>query len=166
MLGIKLSSLLLLMAFASLAKAQVKAGTMVRAKVVETQDSIEYYETDFSSRQKSYMDLLAGTWTVSTMKKNSQKDPHRLIDVALTLNKDSSFTGIAACNKIWGKFTIRGTSIKFGEIASSGKTCAKQEEENTLLQLLRETVSNYSVTKPSLLLRNGSGVIVFEAARN
>jgi heat shock protein HslJ len=43
--------------------------------------------------------------------------------------------------------------------------CGKQEEENWFLQLLQETVSNYSVTKPTLLLRDGSSNIVFEARR-
>jgi heat shock protein HslJ len=72
---------------------------------------------------------------------------------------------MASCNKIWGKFSIKGTSIRFGAISTTRNTCDQQEEEYALLQVLREAVSNYSVTKPTLLLRNGSGVVVFEATR-
>jgi hypothetical protein len=44
-------------------------------------------------------------------------------------------------------------------------SCSKQQEETWFLQLLQETVSNYSVTQPKLLLRDGSSNIVFEATR-
>src|SRR5687767_2774387 len=165
MMTIKIPALLLLLTLASFANAQVKAGTMLRTKVVEAEDSVVFYETDVATRQKSYMDILAGTWIIQNMKTQSQKNLYALTGVELTLNKDSSFTGNASCNKISGKFTVRGTSIRFVDIVSTRKTCAKQDEENTFIQLLREAVSNYSVTKPSLVLRNGSGVAVFEATR-
>jgi putative lipoprotein len=92
-------------------------------------------------------------------------DADHLTGVTLTLNSDSSFTGQASCNKIWGKFSIKGTSIKFNDIASTKMSCSKQEEENWILQLLQNTVSAYSVTRPTLLLRDGSSNIVFEANR-
>ena len=145
--------------------AQINAGTIVRSKQVPGKDSVVFYETDIATRQKSYMNLLVGSWTVTTMKKQSKADPDHLNGVTLTLNKDSSFTGTASCNKIWGKFSIKGTSIKFNDIASTKMTCTKQDEENWLLQLLQETVSNYSVTKLVLLLRDGASNIVFEATR-
>src|SRR5688500_14866662 len=145
--------------------AQINAGTIVRSKQVPGKDSIVFYETDIATRQKSYMNLLVGSWTITTMKKQSKADPDHLNGVTLTLNKDSSFTGKASCNKFWGKFSIKGTSIKFNDIASTKMTCNKQDEENWLLQLLQQTVSNYSVTKPVLLLRDGASNIVFEATR-
>ena len=142
---------------------QLKAGTLIRKKVVSEKDSIEFYETDYATRQKSYMNLLVGTWSITTMKKQSQLEADNLAGIMLTLNKDSTFSGLAGCNRIWGRFSIKGTSIKFNELASTKKTCAKQEEENWILKLLQETVSRYSVTKPLLLLRDGSSNIVFEA---
>ena len=145
--------------------AQLNAGTIVRTKEVAGKDSIIYYETDVATRQKSFMNLLVGTWVITTMKKQSQMAPDHLTAITLTLNKDSSFTGQGSCNKIWGKLGVKGTSIKFNNIASTRVACSKQEEEKWLLQLLRETVSNYSVTGHSLLLRDVSGNIVFEAER-
>ncbi len=162
---LKLFPLLVTCIFCIQSSAQINAGTIVRSKQVPGKDSIVFYETDIATRQKSYMNLLVGSWTFTTMKKQSMIDPDHLNGVELTLNKDSSFTGQVSCNKIWGKFSIKGTSIKFNDIASTKSTCNKQEEENWLLQLLQETVSNYSVTKPTLLLRDGSSNIVFQASR-
>jgi len=151
--------------FSVQSSAQINAGTIVRSKEVSGKDSIVFYETDYATRQKSYMNLLVGTWTITTMKKQSKADAHHLNGVTLTLNKDSSFTGKASCNKIWGKFSIKGTSIKFNDIASTKLTCNKQDQENLVLQLLQQSVSNYSVTKPKLLLRDGASNVVFEATR-
>ena len=145
--------------------AQINAGTIVRTREVPGKDSVVFYETDIATRQKSFMDLLVGTWTLTKMKKQSQMDADHLKGILLTLNKDSSFTGQASCNKITGKFSIKGTSIKFNDIVSTKMFCNKQEEEKWILQLLQGTVSNYTVTKPNLLLRDVSGNIVFEADR-
>ena len=145
--------------------AQLKAGTIIRTKEVPGKDSIEFYETDYATRQKSFMNLLVGTWNITTMKKQSKIDAVHLSGVTLTLNNDSTFTGQASCNKIWGKFSIKGTSIKFKDIAATKRSCSKQEEENWILQLLQKTVSNYSVSKPVLFLRDGSSNIVFQAKR-
>ena len=111
------------------------------------------------------MNLLIGTWVIKTMKKQSQMEPDHLTGVTLTLNKDSSFTGQGSCNKIFGKLSIKGTSVKFNDIASIRMACNRLEQEKWLLQLLQETVSNYSVTTAGLLLRDVSGNIVFEAER-
>src|SRR5215203_3176673 len=162
---LKLVSLIITCIVCFQSSAQINAGTIVRSKEVPGKDSIVFYETDFATQQKSYMNLLVGSWTITTMKKQSQADPDHLKDVTIQLKKDSSFTGKAGCNNIWGKFSIKGTSIKFNDIASTKFTCAKQEEENWLLQLLQQTVSNYSVTKPLLLLRDGASNVVFEATR-
>ena len=162
---LKLVSLVIPCIFWFQSSAQINAGTIVRSEEVPGKDSIIFYETDYATRQKSYMSLLVGSWTITTMKKQSQADTDHLKGVTLTLNKDSSFTGKASCNKIWGKFSIKGTSIKFNDIASTKLTCAKQDEENWVLQLLQQTVSNYSVTKPALLLRDGASNVVFEATR-
>lgn len=160
------ASILTLCLFCSIiSSAQIKAGTIVRTREVPGKDSIVFYETDVATRQKSFMDLLAGNWNLTRMKKQSQMDADDLTGITLTLNKDSSFTGQASCNKIWGRFSIKGTSIKFNNMASTKMSCAKQDEETWLLKLLEESVSNYTVSKQGLLLRNVSGNVVFEAER-
>ena len=161
----KLFTLLIFVLSALQSLAQINAGTLIRTREVETSDSIEYYITDYATRQKSYMNLLVGTWNVTIMKKQSRIDPDHLTGVTLILKDDSTFSGNASCNKIWGRFSIKGTSIKFNDISSTKTRCGKQEEENWILELLHNTVSNYSVTRQTLLLRDGSSNIIFEAAK-
>jgi heat shock protein HslJ len=161
----KLVTLLLGFIFCIECSAQVKAGTIILTKEVPGKDSIEFYDTDYATRQKSYMNLLVGTWAITTMKKQTGIDADHVTGVTFTFNRDSTFTGQASCNKIWGKFSIKGTSIKFNDIASTKMACGKQEEENLFLKLMQETVINYTVTRPKLLLRDVSGNIVFEAVR-
>jgi heat shock protein HslJ len=157
---------LILFFVATEASAQLKAGTIVaRTKEKEKSDSIVFYETNIGSRQSSHLNLLTGTWNVLVMRKQARMDPDQLNTITLTLNPDSTFTGQASCNKFWGKFSLKGTSIKFNNITSTKMTCDKQEEENSLLRLLQNTVSNYTVTSSKLLLRDGSSNVVFEAGK-
>jgi heat shock protein HslJ len=100
------------------------------------------------------------------MKRQSRMKAEVLTNVFLKLNSDSTFTGRAGCNDIFGKLSVKGTSIKFNSIGSTKKTCAKAEEETWVLKLLQQTVSNYSVTSNTLLLRDGSSNVVFEAKKN
>ena len=159
-------ALLLFIVAGTDASAQLKAGTLVRTKTVPVADSIEYYETDYATRQKSYMNLLVGAWYITSMKRQPRIKAEVLTDVVLNLKSDSTFTGSSGCNKISGNLSIKGTSIKFTSIASAKKTCAKAEEERWILKLLQETVSNYTVTDNTLWLRDGSSNVVFEAKKN
>ncbi len=159
-------ALLLLIVLGTSASAQLKAGTIVRTKAASAPDSIEYYETDYATRQKSYMNLLVGTWYVTTMKRQPRIKAVVLTDVVLNLKSDFTFTGRASCNEISGKLSIKGTSIKFNGIAAPKNICAKTEEERWMLKLLQETVSNYTVTNNTLWLRDGSSNVVFEARKD
>lgn len=162
---LKSFALLISVCYCITSTAQINAGTIIRTKEVPGNDSIVFYETDYATRQKSFMNLLVGSWVITSMKRQSHKNPEHLTGVTLTLNKDSSFTGQGSCNKIWGKFSVKGTSIKFIDIASTRRACNRLEEEKWLLQLLRQAVTNYTVATPNLLLRDVSGNIVFEAER-
>ena len=66
---LKLVSLVIMCIFYIQSSAQINAGTIVRSKEVPGKDSIVFYETDYATRQKSYMSLLVGSWTITTMKK-------------------------------------------------------------------------------------------------
>jgi heat shock protein HslJ len=149
--------LLFVLAFTAFeTSAQVKAGTIVmHQKEAQKPDSLVFYETNIGSRQSSHLNLLSGTWNISVMRKQARSNPDQMNAISLTLNPDSTFTGQANCNKFWGKFSLKGTSIKFNNIASTKMTCDKQEEENWLLRLLQNTVSNYTVTPSTLFLRDG-----------
>lgn len=128
-------------------------------------DSVEYYEVDITARQKNYIDLLVGSWTIDTMHRQSRMEGEALTGIFLNFKTDSSFNGNAGCNQISGKYILKGTSIKLSNIISTKMACDKLDQETAILRLLEETVSAYTVDKSKLLLRDGSTNIIFHASR-
>ena len=165
-LQVLLFSFCMLLSVASSAqKKQGKRSIIIHRDTSLAKDSIEFYETDFEARQKNYMYLLQGAWDIDIMKRQAMTEDEKLTNVYLVFNADSTFIGNAGCNKISGKYSIKGTGIKFKNITTTFMGCDKQEQENEFLRLLQETVSAYTVSNQSLLLRDGSSNIVFQANR-
>jgi heat shock protein HslJ len=159
--------LLLSIFFSTYSYAQVKAGTIVRPKVVESTDEVvEYYEVEVATTQKSSLNLLKGSWNVTSMRRQPRVDAELLTNASLTISGDSSFAGNTGCNRMSGKFILKGAGIKFDKIVTTKMACSNIEQEAALLKLLQQTISKYSVTQDSLYLRDGVGNIVFEAKRN
>lgn len=131
----------------------------------EPKDSIEFYETEFKVKQKSYKKEMEGKWTVATMRRQQKAELEQLSGVTIDFSVDSSFSGKAPCNRIGGVYTLKGTSIRFSRIFATRMACDKLEQESAFLKLLEGTVSAYTVEENKLLLRDGSGNIVFELKR-
>lgn len=158
-----LGAVLCLCAFAS-CTAQKKAKRPVQDSTNYVKDSVEFYETTFETRQKDYRELLIGEWIIDTMHRQAKLPGEKLQGVHIAF-ADSTFTGNAGCNRVSGKYTLKGTSIRFSDIISTKMACPQIETETALLQLLENTVSAYTVSKTSLWLRDGSSNIVFHASR-
>jgi heat shock protein HslJ len=131
----------------------------------DTTTKVEYYETDFEARQKDYLNLLMGDWTVSTMQRQARLGIENLNNTSLKLNPDKTFAITSGCSHITGNYSVKGTSIKFNNAVSNNNGCTTTEQENELMRLLTNTVSAYTVSSNSLLLRDGSTNIVFKAGR-
>jgi heat shock protein HslJ len=128
-------------------------------------DKIIFYETEIEARQKNDLNLLAGTWDFVTMQRQARINAESLSNTFLSIASNNTFTGKGGCNNISGKFVLKGTGIKFDNIVSTKMSCNNIEQETTFLKLLNERVSAYTVTKDSLLLRDGAANIVFRAFR-
>ena len=131
----------------------------------DTSTKVEYYETDFEARQKDYLNLLMGDWTISTMQRQARLNSENLNNVALSLNADKTFRIATACSTISGTYSVKGTSIRFNTIVSASNGCGTTEQESELVRLLGQTVSAYTVNSNSLLLRDGTSNIVFRAEK-
>jgi heat shock protein HslJ len=138
---------------------------IVRGDTTIKKDSIEYYEVDIVGKQKNYMDVLIGNWTIDTMHRQAKMGGEILTGIFLNFKADSSFNGNAGCNNISGKYVLKGTSIKLNNIIATRMACDRLEQETAFLRLLEETVSAYTVDKTRLLLRDGSTNIIFHASR-
>lgn len=126
---------------------------------------VEYYETDFEVRQKDYINLLTGTWTINSMQRQARLPIENLSGMTLVLNTDRSFNIKADCGNITGNYTVKGTSIKFSNVSSNTNSCTNTEQVSELVRLLSNTVSAYTVDNSSLWLRDGSTNIIFKAGK-
>src|SRR5687767_3151322 len=133
------------------------------AKDTAVKDSVEFYETDFEVRQKNWWNQLQGGWVIGTMRRQAKMDEENLSGFYLQFYEDSTFNGNSGCNRISGKYSIKGTSIKFNNIVSTRMACDRSEQEAAFMKLLEGTVSAYTVSPTQLLLRDGSSNIVFTA---
>ena len=144
--------------------AQKKAGSTQR-DTTAVKDSVEFYETDFEVRQKNYWNLLQGGWVINTMRRQAKMDEEQLSGFYLQFYQDSTFNGNSGCNRISGRYSIKGTSIRFSNIVSTKMACDRMEQEAAYLKLLEQTVSAYTVGGTQLLLRDGASNVVFSANR-
>jgi heat shock protein HslJ len=128
-------------------------------------DSVEYYNAEIGTIQKSYKKELQGKWNITVMHRQQKAIPDKLTDVSITFNPDSTFTGKAPCNTFGGIYTLKGTSVRFSKIISTMMACPQMEQETELLKLLEQTVSAYSVSEKQLYLRDGAVNNVFECAK-
>ena len=131
----------------------------------DTTTKVEYFDTDFEARQKDYMNLLMGDWTISTMQRQARLNAENLTNTSLRLNADRTFKISSVCSNITGTYSVKGTSIKFNDVVANNNGCSVTEQENEMMRLLGHTVSAYTVSSNSLLLRDGSTNIVFRAGR-
>ncbi|MEI6948320.1 META domain-containing protein [Paraflavisolibacter sp. H34] len=164
MRGPKLIPFILFLLFACDSYAQLKAGT-IRVRREVAQDSIIYEEDPVVAKHADYMDSIAGNWEVVTMKRQTGRETDYMVNASLVLNKDSTFTGNTGCNTFSGKFSLKGSSIRFNQVTATEKACTFQEQESWYLRLLQNTISRFTVTNDELWLRDGSSNIVFEAKK-
>lgn len=130
-----------------------------------TKDSIIVVETEVEGRQRSDFDKMLGSWDVVTMRRQQKAELENLSNVHFELKADSTFTGKGGCNIINGKFSVKGSSIKFKSIISTRMACDNMDKENAFLNLLENRISEYTFNGNQLLLRDGASNIVFECKR-
>jgi heat shock protein HslJ len=131
----------------------------------ESKDSIVFYDTEYKTKQKSYKKEMQGTWNVVTMRRQQRAELESLTGVTIEFSADSAFVGKAPCNRMGGIYILKGTSVKFSKTYVTKMACDRIEQETAFLKLLEETVSAYAVSDNKLLLRDGSGNVVFECVR-
>src|SRR4030095_13252709 len=104
-------------------------------------------------------------WEVTSMRRQQKAELEILSNVHFELKADSTFTGKGGCNNLRGKFSVKGSSIKFAAIISTKMACDNLDKENAFLNLLENRISEYTFLGNELLLRDGASNIVFECKR-
>lgn len=131
----------------------------------DTSTIIQVIETDFEARQRSDYNKMLGRWVVTTMRRQQKAELENLSNVYFELNSDSTCSGKGGCNDFHGRFSVKGSSIKFNSIVSTKMACANMDTENAFLTLLENRISAYTYRESGLLLRDGASNIVFECRR-
>jgi heat shock protein HslJ len=131
----------------------------------DTSTTIQYVETDFEARQRSDFNKMLGGWEIVTMRRQQKAELEKLSNVYFELKADSTFSGKGGCNSMRGKFSVKGSSIKFNSIISTKMACDNLDQENIFFDLLENRISEYTYKESELLLRDGSSNIVFECKR-
>ena len=137
---------------------------MVR-DVEDTTTIVQVVETDFEARQKSDLNKMMGRWEVISMRRQQKTELENLSNVYFELKPDLTIAGKGGCNTMTGKFSVKGSSIKFNSIASTKMGCDNMDKENAFFDLLENRVSEYTYKGDELLLRDGASNIVFECRR-
>lgn len=82
--------------------------------------------------------------------------PEPNLRLMLSQNQARGSTG---CNSFMGSYGLRGDSIRFGALASTGRACADREmsaQENAFLKALADT-RTWQVTRDTLVLAGATG---------
>ncbi len=158
-------SISLLLVLISAAQRPVRKGFRSVRDTTVVHDVVEYYEEVVDARQTNFLHQLRGGWNLNIMKRQARMAEETLQNAYLVFDSDSTFSGQAGCNRISGRFVVKGTGIRFSNITTTNMACDKLEQESALLRLLQQTVSTYAVSEDQLLLRDGSSNIIFSASR-
>jgi len=133
--------------------------------VEDTTTIVQVVETDVEARQKSDLSKMMGKWEVTSMRRQQKAELEKLSTVYFELSPDLTFDGKGGCNNMSGKFSVKGSSIKFNSIATTKMACDNIDQENAFLNLLENRVSEYTYKGGVLLLRDGASNVVFECKR-
>ena len=157
---------LILWLFACTPAKQVAPARHITVRDVEdTTTIVQVVETDFEARQKSDLSKMIGRWEVTSMRRQQKAELEGLSNVYFELKPDLTFAGKGGCNNMSGKFSVKGSSIKFNSITTTKMACDNMDKENAFLNLLENRVSEYTFKGNELLLRDGASNIVFECRR-
>lgn len=137
---------------------------MVR-DIEDTSTVVQVVETDFEPRQKSDLNKMIGRWEVVTMRRQQKAQLENLSNVFFELKPDLTFAGKGGCNSMSGKFSVKGSSIRFHSIISTKMACDNIDKENAFFNLLQSRISEYTYNGNELLLRDGASNVVFECKR-
>ena len=127
-------------------------------------DSIVYYKTEIGYIMPDLSPKFKGKWLINVMRKQARATPDSLSDAYLEFHEDTLFSAYVGCNKLSGKYIIKGPTIKFTILDTSLTTC-NNEIESWFIKLIQERVSYFGIDEKILYLKDVAYNIVFDCAR-
>jgi len=133
-------------------------------------DSVVYYETEIGYIMPDLSPKFKGKWMINVMRRQARAIPDSLTAAYLEFYGDTLFSAIVGCNKFWGKYIIKGPTIKFtiSDTALSDTTltvCPQSEIESWFIKLMETRVSYFGIDEKILYLKDVAYNIVFDCAK-
>lgn len=129
------------------------------------QDSVVYYETVIGYIMPDLSPKFNGKWSINVMRRQAKAVPDSLNQAYIEFYGDTLFSAYVGCNKLSGKYTIKGPTIKFMLLDSPLTTCADNDIESWFIKLMESRVSYFGIDETILHLKDVAYNIVFDCTR-
>ena len=133
-------------------------------------DSIVYYKTEIGFIQPDLSPKFRGKWMINVMRRQARAVPDSLTTAYLEFYEDTLFSAYVGCNKLSGKYIIKGPTIKFiitDTVLSDTAlpACPQAEIESWFIKLIETRVSYFGIDEKILYLKDVAYNIVFDCAK-
>lgn len=128
-------------------------------------DSIVYYKTEIGFIQPDLSPKFKGKWMINVMRRQARAVPDSLAEAYLEFYEDTLFSAYVGCNKLSGKYIIKGPTIKFRILDTALAACPQNDIESWFIKLIEDRVSYFGVDEKILYLKDVASNIVFDCSR-
>ena len=128
-------------------------------------DSVVFYETEVGYIMPDLSPKFKGKWMINVMRRQARAVPDSLIEAYIEFYGDTLFSAYVGCNKLTGKYTIKGPTIKFRILDTVMAACDSSEIQSWFKKLIQERVSYFGIDEHVLQLKDVAYNIVFDCSR-
>ena len=148
---------------------QPEKGSKVFEVVGDTvrRDSVVYYETEIGFVMPDLNPKFNGKWSIDVMRRQARAVPDSLKQAYIEFYGDTLFNAYVGCNKLSGKYIIKGPTIKFTVLKTDTAltTCSQSDIESWFIKLMESRVSYFGIDEKLLYLKDVASNIVFDCSR-
>lgn len=128
-------------------------------------DSIVYYETEIGYIMPDLSPKFKGTWMINVMRRQARAVPDSLTEAYIEFYEDTLFAAYVGCNKLSGKYIIKGPTIRFILFDTALTACPQNDIESWFIKLIQDRVSYFGIDEKILYLKDVAYNIVFDCSR-
>ena len=128
-------------------------------------DSIVYYKTEIGFVMPDLSPKFKGKWMINVMRKQARAIPDSLTEAYIEFYEDTLFSAYVGCNKLSGKYIIKGPTIKFTILDTALITCPQNDIESWFIKLIENRVSYFGIDEKILYLKDVAYNTVFDCSR-
>lgn len=128
-------------------------------------DSVVFYETEIGFVMPDNSSRFNGKWSINVMRRQARAVPDSLSQAYIEFYGDTLFNAYVGCNKLSGKYIIKGPTIKFVMFDTLLTTCGDSDIESWFIKLMESRVSYFGIDEKILQLKDVASNIVFDCSR-